>query len=162
MASQKTKIAIAALFGGLFAASAQAHDPIFGIGPHVLYKGGIEISPELHIDKRGGQQATDLGLELTYGITGDWAAGVDLPYAFKSATAGRCVGIYQIPFLAPGHPGAAGIHGSAAESESTYRQHLHLTVTGFRRHRYHSGAGLWLRKPQVVPLGQSALPAEWP
>ena len=26
---------------------AWAHDPIFGIGPHTLFKGGVEISPDL-------------------------------------------------------------------------------------------------------------------
>ena len=57
--------------------SAWAHDPVFGIGPHVLYKGGIEIAPEVHIDKKGDKQDTELGLELTYGLTGDWAAGIE-------------------------------------------------------------------------------------
>jgi len=60
---------------------AEAHDPVFGIGPHVLFKGGVEIAPEIHTRKKGGDRDTELGLELTYGITGDWAAGIELPYA---------------------------------------------------------------------------------
>ncbi|NOX08578.1 MAG: transporter [Gammaproteobacteria bacterium] len=62
--------------------SIMAHDPIFGIGPHVLYKGGIEISPEFHRNKKGPAQEDELGLGLTYGITGDWSAGVELPYTW--------------------------------------------------------------------------------
>jgi len=67
---------VACLLSGV----AWAHDPIFGIGPHVLYKGGIEISPAVRIEKAGDKSATETGLEVTYGITGDWAAGVELPY----------------------------------------------------------------------------------
>lgn len=59
---------------------ARAHDPIFGLGPHVLYKGGIEVAPAFHFDKRGDERETEAALELTYGITGDWAAGLALPY----------------------------------------------------------------------------------
>jgi len=61
----------------------QAHDPVFGIGPHVLYKGGVEIAPEVRTGKKGNGRETDVSLELTYGLTGDWAAGIDLPYRFS-------------------------------------------------------------------------------
>ncbi len=63
--------------------SAQAHDPVFGIGPHVLYKGGIEVAPDVHLAKKGSEREAELNLELTYGLTGDWAAGIDLPYRFS-------------------------------------------------------------------------------
>jgi len=61
-----------------------AHDPVFGLGPHVLFKGGVEIAPEVHQDKAGDKKANELGLELTYGITGDWSAGIVLPYEDRS------------------------------------------------------------------------------
>jgi len=57
-----------------------AHDPIFGIGPHVLYKDGIEAHLGAHREKAGQKKETELGLELSYGLTGDWAAGIELPY----------------------------------------------------------------------------------
>jgi len=60
-----------------------AHDPIFGIGPHVLFKGGTEVALETHLEKAGEEKESEAGLELVYGITGDWAAGLELPYAFK-------------------------------------------------------------------------------
>jgi hypothetical protein len=60
-----------------------AHDPIFGIGPHVLFKNGVETSLEFESEKAGGDKEKIVALELTYGLTGDWALGVDLPYVFK-------------------------------------------------------------------------------
>jgi Putative MetA-pathway of phenol degradation len=68
------------LVGCLVSSAAWAHDPIFGIGPHVLFKGGVEIAPEMHIAEAGDKSATETGLNITYGLTGDWAAGVELPY----------------------------------------------------------------------------------
>jgi hypothetical protein len=67
-------------------ASTQAwsHDPVFGLGPHVLFKGGVEIAPQYHVDKAGDEKEHNLGLELTYGLTGDWAAGVEIPYVDRS------------------------------------------------------------------------------
>jgi len=70
----------------LLATSSQsilAHDPVFGIGPHVLFKGGTEVALEIHLEKAGEEKESEVGLELVYGITGDWAAGVELPYAYK-------------------------------------------------------------------------------
>ena len=64
----------------LLSSVASAHDPIFGIGPHVLFKDGIEIAPETHVEKAGDEQVTETGVEITYGLTGDWAIGIELPY----------------------------------------------------------------------------------
>ncbi len=64
----------------LSAQSALAHDPVFGLGPHVLFKGGVEVSPEIHFSKAGADKETELGLELTYGLSGNWAAGLDIPW----------------------------------------------------------------------------------
>ncbi len=57
-----------------------AHDPVFGLGPHVLYKGGVEITPHYEQSEAGREQTREASLELTYGLTGDWAAGVEVPY----------------------------------------------------------------------------------
>jgi len=60
-----------------------AHDPIFGIGPHVLFKDGIEFAIDLSQEKSSAENETELGVEIVYGITGDWAAGFEIPYAIK-------------------------------------------------------------------------------
>lgn len=71
---------------------ASAHDPIFGLGPHVLFKGGVELAPEVHVDKKGDERETVLGWEMVYGITGDWAAGVELPYTWSEDGSERAHG----------------------------------------------------------------------
>ena len=73
-------VPFAGLVTCLWGASVSAHDPIFGIGPHVLFKGGIEVAPAAHFEKAGDQDATETGVEISYGITGDWAAGIEFPY----------------------------------------------------------------------------------
>lgn len=67
----------------LLSTAAQAHEPVFGIGPHVLFKGGVETAIEVHRDKAGNEKESEMGLEVVYGITGDWAAGVEVPYTFN-------------------------------------------------------------------------------
>lgn len=67
----------------LVTGSAWAHDPVFGVGPHVLFKGGVEVAVEAEREEAGDETGQELGVELTYGITGDWAAGIELPYAFN-------------------------------------------------------------------------------
>lgn len=79
---RKTKLLILiALTGSLFSLPVQAHDPVFGLGPHVLFKDGVEIAPEVNLRKKGDNEETEFGVELTYGLTGDWAAGIEIPYA---------------------------------------------------------------------------------
>ena len=60
-----------------------AHDPIFGIGPHVLYKDGTEFALEMDAEKAGREDEQGLEIQMTYGLTGDWAIGAELPYQFK-------------------------------------------------------------------------------
>lgn len=60
-----------------------AHDPIFGVGPHVLFKDGFEVAANIESKKNGTKKEQAQTLEVTYGLTGDWALGVDLPYEFK-------------------------------------------------------------------------------
>ncbi len=66
-------------------AAAWAHDPIFAIGPHVVFKSGFEAASELVSEKQGTGKDRSLALQITYGLTGDWAVGVDLPYDFKES-----------------------------------------------------------------------------
>lgn len=80
MEQGKGFIRVAGAFMALHAAAASSHDPVFAPGPHVLYKEGVEIHVGLDRDEAGSDEETELGLELTYGLTGDWAAGLELPY----------------------------------------------------------------------------------
>lgn len=69
-----------ALFLLVFLASAaEAHDPIFGIGPHVLYKAGTEFHLSISREKLANHGA-EAELEVSYGITSDWSAGAGVSY----------------------------------------------------------------------------------
>lgn len=57
-----------------------AHDPVFGAGPHVLFKGGVEVHLGSRYEKAGDERDSEAELELKYGITGDWTAGIGLSY----------------------------------------------------------------------------------
>jgi len=92
MPLKKAQISALALFASLLSLPALAHDPVFGLGPHVLFKGGIEIAPEVHISKAGDDKGTELGMGLTYGLTGDWAAGIEIPYIDQSDASGSSSG----------------------------------------------------------------------
>lgn len=79
------RIVISMLASLLLVEVAAAHDPVFGLGPHTLFKDGYEISPQLHSAKRGNAVQNELGLELVYGLTGNWSAGVEIPLSLVAA-----------------------------------------------------------------------------
>ena len=57
-----------------------AHDPVFGVGPHVLYKEGIEIHLGTH-QKKSSLREMETEFVFKYGITGDWVAGIGIGYS---------------------------------------------------------------------------------
>ncbi|MEE8365099.1 MAG: hypothetical protein V3R76_04870, partial [Gammaproteobacteria bacterium] len=73
-----------------------AHDPVFGIGPHVLFKNGLELAIETGREKNGPERETEFGVEIVYGITGDWSAGLELPYAVKDEGAESSSGLSDL------------------------------------------------------------------
>ena len=72
---------------GLLSTPAFAHDPVFSPGPHVIYKGGVETALHYEHSKQGDEKENGMALELTYGLTGDWAVGVEVPYGWKDSGA---------------------------------------------------------------------------
>lgn len=66
--------------GSLFAPQAFAHDPVFGLGPHTLFKGGVEVHTGYHREEAGSDTDNEATLAFKYGLTGDWVIGADLPY----------------------------------------------------------------------------------
>jgi hypothetical protein len=75
------------MFAVLFAATfmsypASAHDPVFGLGPHTLYKGGVELHAGGHSEKSGNASEKEAELQFKYGLTSDWVIGVGVPYEF--------------------------------------------------------------------------------
>lgn len=76
-------VAAAALALGLWSTQAGAHDPVFGLGSHVLYRGGLEMHLGAHRDA-AGESETESELEIAYGLTGDWAVGLSLPWVVSA------------------------------------------------------------------------------
>ena len=65
----------------LLSPAVSAHDPVFAPGPHTLFKGGVELHAEALRAQRGGEADKEFEFALLYGITGDWTAGIELPFA---------------------------------------------------------------------------------
>lgn len=63
--------------------AAWGHDPIFSIGPHVIFKDGIELALDAHSAERGTEKESGISLEVVYGISANWAAGFEIPYTTK-------------------------------------------------------------------------------
>lgn len=79
---RRTKCYVA--LGLLAAPTAYAHDPVFGLGPHTLFKGGVEVHVGSHQEKAGDERATESEIAIKYGLTADWVASIGLPYVHST------------------------------------------------------------------------------
>lgn len=59
---------------------ALAHDPVFGLGPHTLFKDAVEVHVGVDRRESGSAGETDSSLELAYGLSGDWTVRLEAPY----------------------------------------------------------------------------------
>ena len=79
-------VAMAAMM--IAAAGAQAHGPLFSPAPRTIWKGGTELTLRLRDVKASGagkdQKERALALKAMYGITADWAVGIEIPYVRKN------------------------------------------------------------------------------
>lgn len=129
---------VGALSLALAAAPAQAHDPIFGLGPHVLYQGGVELAGEWDLQEQGPERESRLTAQITYGITGDWAAGIDLPYRWVGDGEADSSGIGDVALFTKWRfwrRDALGVQQSAALALKLY------TSTGDPRRDPPTGSG---------------------
>ncbi len=80
----------------------QAHNPVFTPGPHVTYRGGLEVTLgyERKRERARGAGSEKRGeerfLELEYGLTSDWAVEMELPYASRETDAGSSEGVGDV------------------------------------------------------------------
>ena len=77
---------LAILLIPIFHGVGMAHEPIFGLGPHVIYKGGLGIEVEYEQEKASDHNEKEknrgLTTEMIYGITANLAATIAVPYSF--------------------------------------------------------------------------------
>ncbi len=59
---------------------ALAHDPVFGLGPHTLFKGAVEVHVGVDRSAAGARDQRVATLELAYGVTANWTLRAELPY----------------------------------------------------------------------------------
>ena len=69
----------------LYNAALQAHDPVFGLGPHTLFKGGTEVHVGFDVSETGNRRDSTSSLELAYGLTGNWTVRAELPYVNRDS-----------------------------------------------------------------------------
>lgn len=111
-----------------------AHEPIYGRGPHVLYKGGF--APSIVWNSGAGFIQNDF--ELGYGVTSSWTAGFSLP--FSNANGRYEIQNYLIKckyrFYADFEPGSmtqiSALGGYKFSKESDGINALNLGLTGGR------------------------------
>jgi len=69
------------------ASGAYAHEPIFGLGPHTIFKGGIGVEAEIEGERSSGAGEVEteyvLQSEIIYGITTDLSATLAVPYVIE-------------------------------------------------------------------------------
>lgn len=66
---------------------AASHEPIFGLGPHTIFKGGVGIEFEFEAERASGggesEEVQKMNQEIIYGLTEDWALTIATPFALK-------------------------------------------------------------------------------
>ncbi len=74
----------------LTSVSALAHEPIFGLGPHTIFKGGVGLEMEFEGEKASGggevEREYTLTSEIIYGITADLSATLAIPYILERSS----------------------------------------------------------------------------
>lgn len=80
-------VIIAFLLIFVFPLPLHAHEPIFGLGPHTIFKGGVGIEMEIEGEKASGSDEEEkeyvLHNEILYGITADLAITFTVPYVLN-------------------------------------------------------------------------------
>jgi len=60
--------------------TSEAHDPVFGLGPHTIFQDGVELTPDFTTRQAGDTRSRELAFIMGYGLTADWTIGADLPW----------------------------------------------------------------------------------
>lgn len=72
---------------GFTSSPGYGHEPIFGLGPHTIYKGGIGLEMEFEAEHASSSDEKEkdfvLHNEIIYGVTADFAVTLSLPYVLN-------------------------------------------------------------------------------
>ncbi|MFQ5736449.1 MAG: transporter [Thermodesulfobacteriota bacterium] len=70
-------------------ALAHAHEPVFGLGAHTLYKGGYGLEIEFTGEKAGDEREDAVDYKLSYGVTPDFTIGLAMPQVIEKKEGGQ-------------------------------------------------------------------------
>ena len=93
---------IAAVIFSIFftSVSALAHEPIFGLGPHTIFKGGFGLEMEFEGEKASGAGKVErervVTSEIIYGITTNLSATLAIPYILERSSINESSGTGDI------------------------------------------------------------------
>lgn len=72
------------LFTGVFMVHpVYAHEPVFGLGPETIYKGGLGMETEVEYEEGGDERKAAVHYELLYGLREEVALTLKLPYLLE-------------------------------------------------------------------------------
>ena len=86
-----TSLTVVLLLSFVGSRTAYGHEPIFGLGPHTIFKGGIGVEMEIEGEKASNKDEEEkeytLHTEILYGLTADLAVTLALPLVLEKKTA---------------------------------------------------------------------------
>ena len=77
---------VVVLAATLTPATAFAHEPVFGVGPETIYKGGLGIELGVDYSEAGDEREWALDTELIYGATEDLSLTLEVPTFLRRET----------------------------------------------------------------------------
>jgi len=88
------------IFFAIFSShSTFAHEPVFSLGPEVIFQGGLGIESEFEFEQGEEERLTALHYEMIYGITQNLSLTLNVPYIadrFDEESAGAGIGDVMI------------------------------------------------------------------
>ncbi len=84
--STVARIGLGSLAGLLLASVADAHEPVFSVGPETIYQGGVGVEVGSNFETAGSKQEYGLDYELIYGVTSKIALTLEVPQVARQET----------------------------------------------------------------------------
>ena len=80
------RMGLGSLAGLLLAFVADAHEPVFSVGPETIYQGGVGVEVGSNFETAGSKQEYGLDYELIYGVTSKIALTLEVPQVVRQET----------------------------------------------------------------------------
>lgn len=81
-------VMIAVLFSTLLSRFAEAHEPVFSLGPETIYQGGVGLETEFEYESGDDHHSAFINYEILYGLTKKVSLTLEIPQVLDVAEAG--------------------------------------------------------------------------